>query len=133
MNGFSAVRCIVVLLFAAGVSGCAGSSGMVGQPDVDLTSVKMSEIGLRNQTFLLGFSVSNPNPFPLPVRAVRYRVRLNDHKFAGGETQLSVTIKASDKVKAGERIRLRFRGQGELSGGVLVISEAVVVLEIKSQ
>lgn len=67
---------------------------MVGKPDVDLTSVKMSEMSLRNQTFLLGFSVSNPNPFPLPVRAVRYRVRLNDHKFAGGETQGNFTVPA---------------------------------------
>ena len=94
MNGFSAVRHIAILLFVAGVAGCAGSSGLVDQPDVDLTSVKMSELSLRNQTFLLGFNVRNPNPFPLPVRSIRYRIRLNDHNFAGGVTQGNFTIPA---------------------------------------
>ena len=66
----------------------------VSPPAVDLTHVEVSEVTLASQTFLLGFNVSNPNPFPLPVRSVRYRVRLNDHNFAGGETQSNFTIPA---------------------------------------
>jgi LEA14-like dessication related protein len=43
---------------------------------------------------LLSFDVSNPNAFPLPVKAVEYRVIFDDEKFAGGETQGSFTVPA---------------------------------------
>ena len=86
-------RCILVLA-ALGMHGCAGSDALVRAPTVDLTRVEVSDMSFASQTFLLGFSVNNPNPFPLPVKGVRYRIRLNDQNFAGGETQSSFTIPA---------------------------------------
>ena len=84
----------LVAVAALGLGGCGGDA-LVRAPDVDLTRVEMSEMNVASQTFLLGFNVNNPNPFPLPVRAVRYKVRLNDQNFAGGETQGNFTIPAS--------------------------------------
>lgn len=83
---------LLVVLF--GVTGCASSGSIVESPAVDLTSVQVSEMSFTSQTFLLGFKVDNPNPFPIPVRAVNYRVRLNDQPFAGGETQSDFTVPA---------------------------------------
>lgn len=86
-------RCAVILT-ALGLQSCAGSGALLRAPAVDLTRVEVREVSLASQTFLLGFNVSNPNPIPLPVKSVRYRVRLNDQNFAGGETQSNFTIPA---------------------------------------
>lgn len=75
-------------------SACAGTSTVVDSPTVELVSVELSEANFSRQTFLLGFDVSNPNPFPLPVKAIKYRVLLDEEKFAGGETEGSFTVPA---------------------------------------
>jgi LEA14-like dessication related protein len=36
--------------------------------------------------------VSNPNVFPLPIEAVKYRVMFDGESFAGGETRAAFTI-----------------------------------------
>ena len=74
--------------------GCASGGSLVQSPQVELTSVEVSEINFTNQTFLLGFNVNNPNAFPIPVRGVSYRVRLNNEHFAGGDTQSNFTVPA---------------------------------------
>jgi LEA14-like dessication related protein len=43
---------------------------------------------------LLLFAVQNPNPFPLPIKAVRYDIRVDDQKFAGGETRRGFVVPA---------------------------------------
>jgi LEA14-like dessication related protein len=83
------------LLMATLVTGgCASSGSLVRQPAVELASVEVTDMDFAKQTFLLGFTVYNPNPFPLPVQGVRYKVRLNDQNFAGGETAGRFTIPA---------------------------------------
>lgn len=86
-------RCALILLCSL-ACGCASSGSLVRSPTVDLTSVEVSDMSFTNQTFLLGFSVNNPNPFPIPVKAVSYQVRLNNENFAGGETQSDFTVPA---------------------------------------
>ncbi len=86
---------IYYLLFAVvSLSACAGTGTVIDSPIVDLTGVKLTSANLRRQTFLLSFDISNPNPFPLPVQAVEYRLVLDDEKFASGETQGSFTVPA---------------------------------------
>jgi LEA14-like dessication related protein len=79
----------VLLLF-----GCAGTETLVDAPEVRLISVELEAVSFNRQTFLLGFDVSNPNPFPLPVKAVKYRVMFDDQRFAGGETAAAFTVPA---------------------------------------
>lgn len=76
------------------LSACAGTETLVSSPTVSLSSVELERADLRQQTFLLGFDVSNPNPFPLPVRSMTYRVLFDDEKFAGGEAAGSFTVPA---------------------------------------
>mgnify|MGYP000042998088 CR=1 FL=1 len=77
------------------LTGCVSTDELLQRPAVDLTSVEMGDMSFARQTFLLGFSVYNPNPFPLPVEGVEYRVRLNNEHFAGGETRGVFTIPAN--------------------------------------
>lgn len=93
------IRHVIVLITITGVAGCAGSGAFLKAPSVSLVSVKVSKIDFAQQTFLLGFDVENPNPFPLPVRKIRYRVMLEDRKFAGGETQCDLTIQSNSVSK----------------------------------
>lgn len=76
------------------LSACAGTETLVSSPTVSLSSVELERADFRQQTFLLGFDVRNPNPFPLPVRSMTYRVLLDDEKFAGGEAAGSFTVPA---------------------------------------
>lgn len=94
MTKAKVIGTVSMLLALAQLSACANQGGLLHPPAVNLTSVEVSEMDFDNQTFLLGFNVSNPNPIPLPIRSVEYRVRLNDQNFAGGETQSDFTIPA---------------------------------------
>ena len=76
------------------LSACAGTGTLVESPAVALSGVELTSIDFRRQTFLLSFDVSNPNAFPLPVRAVDYEVIFDDQKFAGGRTQASFSVPA---------------------------------------
>jgi LEA14-like dessication related protein len=83
------------LLFAiVSLSACASTGTVIDSPRVELTGVELTSASFRRQTFLLSFDVSNPNPFPLPVKAVDYEVNFDDRKFAGGETKGNFTVPA---------------------------------------
>lgn len=83
------------LILLAFSSGCASTGALINPPTVNLTSVELANLSFRQQTFLLGFDVQNPNPFPLPVRSVRYNLRLDGESFAGGETQSDFSVPAN--------------------------------------
>lgn len=87
-------RNFILLTAVFYLSACAGTGTVINSPKVDLIGVELTAADFRSQTFLLSFDVSNPNPFPLPVKMVSYRVTFNDQKFAGGETQGSFTVPA---------------------------------------
>ncbi len=86
-----AVR-VTSLVAIAAISACVGSGSLISSPEVRLMSVEMISADFDRQTFLLGFDVSNPNPFPLPIKSVRYRLRLGEQRFASGETQGNFTV-----------------------------------------
>ena len=82
---------LTVILLGA----CAGTETLVRSPVVDLNSVQMSSLSFSGQTFVLGFDISNPNPFPLPVKSIRYNVQLGEQRLASGETQGAFNVPAS--------------------------------------
>ena len=84
--GLSAVACLA--------AGCASTGAMIERPGVSLRNVEVADIDLDGQTFVLGFDVVNPNPFPLPIRSVSYGVELEGLRLASGETQTSFTVPA---------------------------------------
>lgn len=92
MHKVSGKISIPILLASCLLSACANTGALINSPSVALTSVKLANVSLTQQTFHLGFDVDNPNPFPLPVRAVEYIVRFDDEKFAGGATEGNFTV-----------------------------------------
>jgi len=84
--------CCCGLLAASVLAGCASPGPVITSPAVRLDSVELQKLGLYGQTFLLGFSVHNPNPFALPVGNVRYEILLDDERFAGGETRSGFVV-----------------------------------------
>lgn len=94
MKSSKQLQISVGLLAALFLSACASTETMIAAPTVQLKSVQLSKVGFNQQTFLLGFDVSNPNSFPLPVRAVKYRLLFDNKSFANGETQGNFTVPA---------------------------------------
>lgn len=82
---------LIAILF----SGCASLESLVATPGVSLRNVKVESLDLTQQSFLLSFDVTNPNPFPLPINMVSYAVELDGHRFASGKTQSSISVPAS--------------------------------------
>ena len=83
-----------VLVVAWCLGGCAGIDTMIDSPRVTLSQIELKSLDLDGQTVLIGFDVTNPNPFPLPVRALRYGVKLDGYRFASGETEARFTVPA---------------------------------------
>ena len=90
----NSIRNLFVLVAALWLSGCATGQTFVKSPSISLTGVELSKIHFSRQTFLLSFNVRNPNAFPLPVKRIRYKIMLEDKRFAGGETQSDFVIPA---------------------------------------
>lgn len=86
------VACVAAL---AMLGGCAAVATNISQPSVRLSNVDVGSVDFSKQTFILGFDVSNPNPFPLPIKSVSYGVKLDDQRFASGETIASFTVPAN--------------------------------------
>ena len=95
MRAMRNVRRLGIAAIACGMAGCASTGALIETPDVSLRNVKVAELDINSQSFVLDFDVINPNPFPLPVRGVSYGVELDGYRFASGKTQGAFTIPAS--------------------------------------
>lgn len=96
MSRLSAAYSAPLLLTAMALAGCATSGPAIKPAEVSLEGVDVGHLGAGTQSFRLGFSVANPNPFPLPVRAIRYELRLGDRRVARGETVDRFVVAAED-------------------------------------
>ena len=95
MNMTNRTVVLAQLIAALYLVGCASAKTLVSSPVVTLSSVEMTGLSFNSQKFLLGFDVSNPNAFPLPVQSVRYHLRLGEHRFASGETRGEFSVPAN--------------------------------------
>ena len=89
------VRSGLLLLTTFVLSACAGTKLAINAPVVSLMKVDVTEVDFSKQTFLLSFDISNPNAFSLPVNYVTYGVKLDNERFASGETVASFTVPAN--------------------------------------
>ncbi|MFQ5610060.1 MAG: LEA type 2 family protein, partial [Woeseiaceae bacterium] len=67
---------------------------IVSAPSVTLRNVHVENLNVDEQTFLLSFDVTNPNPFPLPINSISYGVKLDGMRFASGQSASSFTVPA---------------------------------------
>ena len=87
-GSLSAIVLIVSTLF----SGCATLAQSIETPDVTIVGLRLVEAGFSKQSYELKLNVRNPNPVPLPVRGLAYRIQLAGEDFAAGETLSAFTV-----------------------------------------
>lgn len=83
-----------VVVTAAMLASCAGMEPMIAAPGVSLRNVHVTDLNYKAQTFLLGFDITNPNPFPLPISHISYGIELDGQHFAGGSAASAFTVAA---------------------------------------
>jgi LEA14-like dessication related protein len=64
-------------------------------PKVSIADFKVKNLGVLEQNYQLRLQIKNPNPFPLPISGMDYKLLLNDKEFTHGESSQGVTIPAS--------------------------------------
>lgn len=99
MNNATPYRAAMLIAVCVLLASCASMEQLVESPKVSLRSVKVQDLDIRQQTFLLSFDVTNPNAIALPIDSVSYDVRLDGVRFASGETPGSFTIPASSDTE----------------------------------
>ncbi len=77
------------------LSACASTpTTLIQSPYVSLSEVQFQSLAIDGQTVVLGFDMTNPNPFPLPVESLSYGVRIDGQRFASGKTTGEFTVPA---------------------------------------
>ena len=90
----------VIMLSMGGLAACTTlPENLISKPEVKLQDVQVMGLGFQEQTFLLSFDISNPNPFPLPVKHVSYGVRFDGQRFASGETASDISVPAGGESR----------------------------------
>jgi LEA14-like dessication related protein len=88
------------------LSGCASTGDILDTPNVSLRNIEVTDLDFSGQTFVLGFDVTNPNPFPLPVKTISYGVELDGYRFASGSTRGGFTVPASGDTEFAISVQL---------------------------
>ncbi len=76
------------------ISGCAGlrSTAEFEAPQVSLSDIRLKEVGLLEQRFVLDLRIGNPNPVPLPIGGMEYRFSVNEEEYARGVSNQVLTV-----------------------------------------
>jgi LEA14-like dessication related protein len=96
-----------IIAAVGGLAACESlPENVISTPGVELSDVQVMGLGFNNQTFLLSFDISNPNPFPLPVNHISYGVRLDGQRFAAGNTASNISIPAGGETQVAISVEL---------------------------
>ncbi len=87
-------RLFAWLLALALLTGCAGLAQRPEPPIVSVADIRMGDASLMEQRFVVTLRLQNPNDFALPLRGLRYDLKLNGHAFARGVSPAAVTVPA---------------------------------------
>src|SRR3954468_12313596 len=69
------------------------------RPVIAVRGVKVHSVGLTGGSLDVALFISNPNPYPLPVRRAAYRFTLSDSTEVGrGESATAFTLPAHDST-----------------------------------
>ena len=114
MHPYRRLALVLLAAFAVTATGCRTLvEQTLERPSISLREVRLMEMGLLTQRTQLVLHVANPNPVPLPVKTVRYKIALAGLNVAEGETDEAFTVPA----KGDTEIKLQVRTNAlELAG-----------------
>ena len=72
MNARTVWKSGAIVAASLWLGGCASLDDIVSPPQVSLRNVHLESLDFDEQTFLLSFDVTNPNPFPLPIKTLTH-------------------------------------------------------------
>ncbi len=76
---------LTLLLFVLlSLQGCTAVPGLIERPEVSVQDVTLQSLSLQQGSALIRLSLTNPNPFPIPLHGIRYGLKLNGHQVANG-------------------------------------------------
>lgn len=84
----------LALVLALGAAGCAGLYRYPDPPRVALAGIRLLDLGVFEQRYLLALRVQNPNRFELPIEGMSYTLDVNGAEFAHGVNNRKATIPA---------------------------------------
>lgn len=64
----------------------AGCAATLNKPEVSVAGVEVVEFGVAEQTLLLKLRVVNPNDVDLEIKALTFKLEVNDRALASGES-----------------------------------------------
>lgn len=89
-----AMRKLMVLWLIVILSGCATLQSAIETPQVTLNNLQILDMTLLEQRYVVTLRVQNPNPFPLPITGMNFRLDINDMELGNGITNNAVTVPA---------------------------------------
>jgi LEA14-like dessication related protein len=103
MRQLSAVICPLALACA---SGCPGVAKPLEKPTVSVTSVSVTSVSLTGLDARISFSITNPNAFGLPLKAVDWELSISGAAPVRGRATLSETIPAKGAAPVDVDVRV---------------------------
>ena len=129
-------------LILAMLAGCASVTKPWIAPEVALSGLRVKELGLARQSFIVTLDIRNPNDRALPLSAMTYRLSLEGTEFATGGGVLERQIPAFGEetvdvevvselfgllqrlpalAMKGEPLAWRIAGTATLTGGLVTL------------
>jgi LEA14-like dessication related protein len=87
-------RTIALLMMAACLMGCSSLPRQLAPPQVELAELRLLQASFDGQRFAVRLVLNNPNPVPIPVRAVEFDVRLAGEGLLNGRSLSPFTMPA---------------------------------------
>ncbi|MBI5967824.1 MAG: LEA type 2 family protein [Deltaproteobacteria bacterium] len=91
----------------------------VEKPTFTLKEIAVTRLSLEQINFLLGIEVQNPNHFDLKLRALEYRIYLNDQEVGKGLLEKEVRMAKSSSTIVQVPLQTDFRSLSNPLGFVL--------------
>lgn len=84
----------IALLYAVMLSGCAALQSAIETPHVTLSNLQVIDMTVLEQRYAVTLRMQNPNPIPLPIAGMNFRLDINDTELGRGVTNEAVTVPA---------------------------------------
>jgi LEA14-like dessication related protein len=88
------MRTIGLLFFVAGLAACSSLPRQLAPPQVELVELRLLQASFDGQRFAVRLLLNNPNPVPIPVRALDFDVRLAGEGLLDGRALSAFTLPA---------------------------------------
>jgi LEA14-like dessication related protein len=89
--------------------GCASVANLEA-PDLSVVSMKVQSADLFEQRLLVRMKVQNPNDRALPIKAINYRIEVDEAQLAQGESNTPFTVPALGEAEFDVQVRANLAG-----------------------